>query len=319
MGTPGLGHHQIIYGAGSQTIRTVPINRHGRPTLATSATYRIIDLRKGEDDPEREVVAAGTGATIDSTSTTTTASCGIGTANERKILVNSTTGFVQGLRYLLTSSDGTRELVLCEAIGSGYVAVRDAISRQFASNSTLRGIEVSGTFPSGTANDEEKIEDGEGGPFCVDWSWDVDPSPRREMIWLIRQPDSLLITTEDLFALEPAISSIEGDRFRPETAIRQAATEIRAWCQAHQIDPDNFDGGTMLKLAVTYRAAWHSLRQLDGPTNRERAQELKDESQKYLDSITIGQPPEKSVKVSPSSDTAPGGTSKPYTHWQLLS
>lgn len=319
MGSYGTGHHQIIYGSGAQTLRTIPVNRHARPTVATSCTYRIVDLRKSEDDPEREIVAS-TNATIDSTSTTTTAACGLGTANERKIPVTATAGFTQGRRYLLTSSDGIRELVLIEAISTNsYVMVRDPISRQFASSSTLRGVEVSGTFPLSEANDEEEIERGDGGPYAVDWSWDVDPSPRREFVWLIRQPDSLLISTEDLFALEPSIASTSGKRYKPETAIRQAATEIRAWCQAHQIDPDNFHGGTMLRLAVTYRAAWHCVRQLDGPGNNERAQELKDESQKYLDSITIGQPPEKSVKTNPSTDTAPGGTSKVYTHWQVLS
>ncbi|MCY1055435.1 hypothetical protein [Nannocystis sp. SCPEA4] len=317
--TTGVGHHQVIHGQGDQTIRTVPVNAHGRPTAVTSATYRIVDLRVSEDDPEREVVSS-TNATIDNTSTTTTALCGLGTANERKIPVTATAGFVQGRRYLLDQEDGIRELVVIEALSTNsYVMVRDAISRKFPANSTLRGIEVSGIFPALEADDEEEIERGEGGPYAVDWSWDVDPSPRREMAWVVRHPDSLLITTEDLFALEPSISSTSGKRLKPETAIRQAATEIRAWCQAHQIDPDNFDGGTMLKLAVTYRAAWHCVRQQDGDANRERAQELKDESQKYLDSITIGQPPLKSVKTNPSTDTAPGGTSKPYHHWQVLS
>lgn len=318
MGTTGLGHHQIIYGQGAQVVRTVPVNRHGRPTVATSATYRIVDLRKGEDAPDREVVAS-TNATIDSTSTTSSASCGRGTANAKKIPVQSTTGFVAGRRYLITLADGTRELFVCEGIGTGYLIPRDEISRQYASGATVRGIEVSGTFPSGTANDEEKIEDGEGGPYAVDWSWDVDPSPRREICWLIRQPDSLLVTEEEVLAIDPSLSATTGNRVSLATAIRQASTEIRVQLQLHAIDPDNFHAGAALKLAVAYRAAWHIVRLMKGDENQERSQTYKDESQKLMDSITVGVPPEKSVKVSPSTDTAPGGASKPYHHWQVLS
>lgn len=321
MGSTGVGHHQIIYGAGSQTLRTVPVNRQGRPTLATSATYRIVDLRKGEDDPEREVVAAGTAATIDSTSTTSSAACGRGTVNTKKIPVSSVVGFAAGRRYLITLADGTRELFVCEGIGANYLIPRDELSRQYASGATVRGIEVSGTFPALVADDEEKIEDGQGGPYAVDWSWDVDPSPRREMCWIIRQPDSLLCTQDDVLSIDPTISATSGERITIPTAIKQAAAEVRVHLQLHQIDPDNFHSPGLLKLAVAYRALWHLTRLLsskDGQ-NAARAETYQTEAQKYLDNVTIGQPPEKSVKVDPSTDTAPGGTSKPYTHWMVLS
>lgn len=317
--TIGHGHHQIIYGAGSQTIRTVPVNRHGRPTVVTACTYRIVDLRRGEDDAEREVVAAGTAATIDTTSTTSSAACGRGTQYARRIPVASTTGFVAGRRYLITLADGTREMWVCEGIGTGYLIPRDELSRQYASGATVRGLEVSGVFPSGTADDETHIEDGEGGPYAVDWSWDLDPSPRRELIWIIRQPDSLLVTEEEVLAIDPTLTATTGSRVSLATAIRQASMEVRVHLQLHQIDPDNFHAGAALKLAVAYRAAWHIVRLQKGDENQERSQVYKDESQKLMDSITIGIPPEKSVKVSPSTDTAPGGTSRPYHHWQVIS
>lgn len=318
--TIGHGHHQAIYGAGAQTIRSLPINRHGRPTVVTSCTYRIVDLRKGEDDPEREVVAAGTAATIDTTSTTTDAACGRGTQYARRIPVASTTGFSQGRRYLITLADGSREMFVCEGIASGdYLIPRDELSRQYASGATVRGLEVSGVFPSLVANDEEKIEDGEGGPYAVDWSWDLDPSPRRELIWLIRQPDSLLVSEEEVLAIDPTLTATEGSRLSLATAVRQASTEVRVQLQLHQIDPDGFHAGMALRLATAYRAAWHIVRLSKGDANQARAELYMGESQKLMDSICIGQPPEKSVKVSPSTDTAPGGTSKPYHHWQVLS
>lgn len=317
--TIGHGHHQVIYGAGAQTLRTVPVSRHGRPTVVTSCTYRIVDLRKGEDDAEREVVAAGTSATIDTTSTTSSAACGRGTVNQRKIPVASTTGFSQGRRYLITLADGTREMFVCEGIGTGYLVPRDELSRQYATGATVRGIEVSGTFPSLVANDEEKIEDGEGGPYAIDWSWDLDPSPRRELVWITRQPDSLMVTEEEVLAIDPSLSATTGDRYSIPTAIRQAVMETRVQLQLHQIDPDNFHSEGALKLAVSYRTAWHLSRLQKGEQNQARAELYLTESQKLMDSICIGVPPEKSVKVSPSTDTAPGGTSKPYHHWQVLS
>lgn len=313
------GHHQVIHGQGAQTLRTVPVNAHGRPTVVTACTYRIVDLRLGEDDPLREIVAAGTPATIDATSTTSDAACGRGTANARKIPVTSTVGFQQGRRYLITLADGTREMFVCEGIGTSYLTPRDELARQYATGATVRGLEVSGTFPALVADDDEKIEDGEGGPYAIDWSWDLDPSPRRELVWIIRQPDSLLVTEEDVLSIDSSLTATTGNRVQISTAIRQAAAEVRVHLQLHQIDPDNFHAPSALRLAVAYRACWHLVRIMKGEENQARAETYQTESQKYLDSITIGQPPEKSVKTSSSTDTAPGGTSKPYHHWQVIS
>lgn len=315
--TFGVGHHQVIYGGGDQVLRTVPLNRHARPTAVTACTYKILDLRLSEDDPLR-VVAEGN-ATLDATTTTTTAAVGLGAnTNPKRIPVNSTAGFSQGRRYLLLADDGQRELVLCWAIGANYIESRDEIAKQFASGSTLRGIEVSATFPALEASNEDKFQD-QGGPYGVDWSWDLDPSPRREIIFITRQPDSLLVTEEEVIALEPTLPAHTGQRLTIPTAIRVAAQEVRTHLQLHQIDPDNFHAGEALKMAVIWRAVWHVLRHLDGQRNIDRAQAAKEESQKLLDSISIGRPPEKSVKVNPSTDSAPAGTSKPYNHWQLIS
>jgi len=318
--TAGVGHHQIIHGAGAQAIRTVPVNAHGRPTVVTSCTYRIVDLRLGEDDPLREIVAAGTAAQIDGTSTTTDAACGRGTANAKKIPVVATAGFIAGHSYLIAKGDGTRESFIVEGIATNdYLIPRDELARQYSIGATVRGLEVSGTFPALVADDDEKIEDGEGGPYAIDWSWDLDPSPRREMVWIIRQPDSLLITEEDVLSIDSSLTATTGNRVSIATAIRQAAAEVRVHLQLHSIDPDNFHAPSALRLATAYRACWHLVRLMKGEENQARAETYMTEAQKYLDNITIGQPPEKSVKTIPSTDTAPGGTSKPYHHWQVLS
>lgn len=152
------GHHQLIYGGGDQVLRTVPLNRHARPTPVTTCTFKILDLRLGEDDPLR-VIAEGN-ATLDATSTTTTAPCGLGTANARKIPVTSVVGFSQGRQYLVTHTDGTRELVLLEAVGVGYLTPRNELARKFDTGVIVRGIEVSCTFPTLEAANEDKFKDG---------------------------------------------------------------------------------------------------------------------------------------------------------------
>lgn len=317
MGSPGVGHHQVIYGGGDQALRTVPINRHGRPTRVTTATYRIVDLRLGEDDPLRLIDDGN--ASLDATSTTTTAACGLGTANARKVPLTSVVGFSQGRHYLIEHTDGTRELFSVEAVGNSYVTPRNELARKFESGVTVRGIEVSCTFPALEAAKEESLQD-QGGPYAVDWAWDLDPSPKREIVFLVRRADGLLISEEELLGIDPTLVTAGGTRGVTLTnAIRQAAMEVRALMQASQIDPSVFHGSATAKLAVGYRAAWHLLRSRPGEENTARAQASKEESQKYLDNLLVGQPPVKSVKVDLSTDSAPAGSDKQYKHWQVLS
>ncbi|MBL9105187.1 MAG: hypothetical protein JNL82_29850 [Myxococcales bacterium] len=312
--TAAVGHHQIVYAGGAQALRVVPLDRHARATAVTAATYRIVDLRLSEEDPLR-VISSGA-ATLDTTTTTTTAACGLGTANARKLPLTSTLGFEQGRYYLVTAADGARELVLCEAAGTGYITPRNELARRYDAGVTVRGIEVSCTFPSLEAAKEESLQDG-GGPYAVDWSWDLDPSPRREFAWIVRQADALTITEEELLGLDASLAPTTGARVSLTNAIRQAAIEIRAQCQAVQVDPDNFGGGTTMRLAVMYRAAWHVVKMLSGDANGERATLYRQEAEKYLQNALMGRSPEKSVSVSPSTDTAPG-TDKTYKHWQRI-
>lgn len=307
---------QVIYLGGAQTLTTVPINRHGRPTAATTATFAIVDLRLGEDDPLR-IIASGN-ATLDTTTTTTTAAVGLGTARARELPVASATGFTQGKRYLVTDTAGTRELVLCEGVSTGLIKLRSELARKFDSGVTVRGIELACTFPAIEANKDSAPDDG-GGPYAVDWTWDVDPSPRREIVFIVRSAGALSITEDDLLAVDPTLSAVAGTRVSLPRAIQTAVMEIRAMMQAAQVDPDNFHGGETAKLAVAYRAAWHVLRHKDGEKSDAKAALSLVESQKYLDNLLIGRPPEKSVATSPSTDTAPPGSSKRYHHWQVLS
>lgn len=315
----GTGHHQVIYQGGAQTLRTVPLNKQARPTGATTATYRIVDLRLGEDDPLR-LIASGN-ATIDMVITTTSAAVGLGTSKAKELPVASAVGFTAGKHYLITDASGIRELVLCEGVTTGLIKLRNELARKFDSGVIVAGIEVSCTFPSLEAANENSLQD-QGGPYAVDWSWDVDPSPKREMVFIVRQADGLAVTEEELLGLDPTLASTGGNRIPLTTCIRQASMEIRAQMQAHQVDPNGFDGGTTARLAVMYRAAWHAVRltaSAPSGANEARATTYKEESQKYVDNLLIGRSPEKSVKVNPSTDSTSAGSDKSYKHWQVLS
>lgn len=136
---------------------------------------------------------------------------------------------------------------------------------------------------------------------------------------MVRQADSLTITEEELLAIDPTLSATTGSRVTLNQAIRTAAQEVRVHCRMNQIDPENFHSPEALKLAVAYRASWHVLRHQAGEDNQAKATFSREESQRYLETVLVGRPPEKSVKVNPSSDSAPAGTSKPYHHWQVIS
>ena len=314
--TAGVGHHQVVFEGGAQLLVTVPLNRQARPTPAMAATFRVVDLRLAEDDTTR-LIASGA-ATRDATTATTTAACGLGTARAREVPVTSSAGFAAGKRYLITDAAGTREIVLAEAVTTGLVRVRDEIARRFDTGVTLRGIEVSCSFPSLEAANESSLQD-QGGPYAVDWSWDVDPSPRREVVFIVRRADGLAITEEELLAVDPTLAAATGNRLTLATAIRTAAQEVRAMLQARQVDPDNFHGSTSMRLAVAYRAAWHVLRHKDGDANTAKATASKEEAQLHLDNLLLGRSPEKTVTTDPSTDTARAGSDATVKHWQRIS
>ena len=310
------GYHKIIYNGGNQNIYVVPINKSGKATSVSTATYSLIDLRLNEDDGTRIIVSGN--ATIDSTSTTTTQICGMGTVNSQKIFVNSVVGFLKDHFYLITQDDGIRELIKIEAIGSNYVIAKNEISRRYPIAATLKGIEVSAQFPSLEASNEESL-DNQGGPYAIDWAWDLDNSPVRDLIFIIRQSDTLLVTEDDIKRLDSSFAATTANRTQISDCIAQSVMEIKSMMEMQQINPNTFHGSDALKLAVIYRTAWHIIKYKPGPENQERMTLYKEEANRYLENVLVGKVPQSTVITNPVSDSAAAGSSKKVNHWQILS
>lgn len=259
--------HTVIYNQGAQALKTIPF-KDGRPVVVASATYKIVDLRKADEDSDRDVVAS-TAAIVDSYSGTTQATAGPGASDMRRIDVDDVTGLAVGERLLLTGG-GAQELVEVRALNasSNYVYTTADISETYASGATLSGIEVSGTFPSAEAADEEALEEG-GGPYAIEWTFTGAPSPVRELVWLRRHARTPTITVDDLDTLDPQLVRTTSNLFEVDKIIEQAERDFNAELLARDIQPERFYGTELARNCVAYRAAYlgrlHMGRQSDDP------------------------------------------------------
>ena len=207
--------HRVLHDGGNQTIKTVPYSDQEEPTVVTSATYTIIDLRRGENDSERTIVAS-TAATVDPISTTTTAAAGTGAANKRLLSLTDATGVTEGSAYVIDSGSGLRELVVVDYIDTNDVYARDPLRFAYASGSTFKGVEVSGTFPTAEASDDEALDFG-AGPYAVDWVFvGVTPTTKRELIWIVRSLDKGYASVSDVMMLDQTVANVTRDVVRLE-------------------------------------------------------------------------------------------------------
>lgn len=247
-----MASHKVYYGRGAQDIVTVP-HKSGQPVRVASATYEIVDSRHSVDSSAHVVVAAGTAATLDTLSTTTSAAAGRSGTDRRALTVVSTTGLTVGHLYILTAASGEAELVTIAAVPSGTVArtVSD-IRGTYATGATLRGIEVTATFPALEADDDENLD---GLPFIVIWNFPTMP-PVREPIFADRGVEAQLATLADLQQLDPFVSKIGGDAVSPATALARAHRDLRTDLEIAGVLEADLLAGNIGRDCVIYRAAY---------------------------------------------------------------
>ena len=268
--------HRVYYGKGTQTIRTVP-HRTGRPVRVASATYGIFDVRFSSDDDDHILVAAGTAATLDAASTTTTALAGRRAADRRALTVSSTTNFSAGRAYLLESSGGHAELVRVVAVPSATaLLVAAEIGGEFASGSTLRGVEVAASFPLSAADDEDNLD---GMPWIVAWTF-PDLAPVREPVHLVRGEELQLATLDDLLLLDPTVAHVGGGRIEPALALAQAHRDFRTDITLAGAADTDVLTGPIGRDAVAYLAGHHVLKHSNDDSDQRKAAAYKE---RYLE------------------------------------
>lgn len=246
--------HVVIYNQGAQTLKAVPFE-HGRPVVVASATYTIVDLRYSDTSPNR-TIQASTAASVDAYSGTTQAAAGIGAADLTRVDVDDVTGIEVGDRLLL-HNDVDQALIEVREIDSGnnrfYTTAE--ITDAYPTGAAVSGIEVSATFPSAEAADEERLEDG-GGPYAIDWSFDGIAGPVRQIIWLRRTARTPLITVDDLDTLAPQLVQVSSNLFSVDKLIEQATRDFHSELLARDIHPERFHATELARNCVTYRAAY---------------------------------------------------------------
>lgn len=251
----------------------------------TAATYGIFDARFGDGSSDHVVVAAGTAATIDSVSTTLSAKAGRGATDRRTITVASTAGITAGRTYLLQAPSGVVELVRIATVASGTALLAGAeIRGDFPAASTLKGVEVSATFPGSEADDESNLD---GMPWVVVWTIDGFP-PLRETIHLERGEEALLASLDDLRELDPTLSVTGGDRIDPALALARAHRDLRTDLLMAGANESEMLLGPIGRDAVTYRAAALCMLSNDDDVSKSKAEFYLDRYAKLIAAIKIG-------------------------------
>lgn len=279
-----MATHRAYFGRGDQPLRTIP-HRDGRPVRVSAATYGIFDARFGNGSSDHVVVAEGTAATIDATSTTLTAKAGRNAGDRRTLTVVSTVGVTPGHTYLLTAPNGIVELVRIAAVPSATTLLAGAELRgDLPTGTILRGVEVTATFPALEADDDANLD---GLPWIVVWSIDGF-APLRETIHLERGEEAQLATLDDLRELDPTLSIVGGDRIGPELALARAHRDLRTDLQLAGASESDMLLGPIGRDACLYRAAYLCTHHDDNEAAIKKAAFYMDRYQELRTALQVG-------------------------------
>ena len=170
----------LIYNGGAQTIWHVP------PVRVASATYVVEDLTEDEDSADRDVVASGA-ATVDAFTGALTAAAGRAQSDPRLVTHDGGAATV-GREYQLQTADGRAEQIAAEGVTSTTIRCRWPISSAFPAASSILGLRLTGTIPSGVAADTDLYD--QDRTLRVTWTYTLRDRviAATEILRLIRSP-----------------------------------------------------------------------------------------------------------------------------------
>lgn len=302
------GLHEVYYGGGDQSLVHVPLAR------ASSATYAIEDLTESDDGPLRFIVAAATPATVDAYSQTLSATAGRGEADPRLVTITAGTAPTIGRRYLLEAADGRGELVTCVGGTTTTVRLAAPLSGSFPSGSTIRGVEVSGTFPSAAAADEDRFESDE--PCRITWTYTM-----RGLVWRVAEYVRLQRSRGEARHIADVVKALQlgweelvigaGAHERAiENVVSYAARRIDARLRGKGIEPAEFYAGAQGFDVLLQRAVLH-LADLGHHPKTRNPDAFREEQRKEFallwDGLTVGAVGKGSTETDRSTDTAAAG------------
>lgn len=277
--------HRVYFGKGDQVVRTIPY-RGGSPVRVSAGTYTILDPRYSEGSDEH-ILVASTAVGLDAVNTTLSAKAGRGSGDRRALALASTAGMFAGRKYLLESTKGIVEEVRIVAIPSGTTALTAAeIKGEFPADSTLKGLEVSATFPEAAANDKDNLSR-DRMPWLVEWTFTGFP-PFRESVFLERGEENLLASLDDLAELDPHLSSVGGDRIDAALSLARAHKDFRTDLALAGADEADYLAGPIGRDAVVYRAAYLSLCHSNDESAVRRAEEYEKRYQEIRAALQVG-------------------------------
>lgn len=302
--------HRVRYGV-QKTLYHVPRDRYARVSVPTGTpAYSIVALWRHDEAEDREIVAS-TNTSVDSTTTTLDEDAGPAEANPKLLPVTSEADFIPGRRYLLSQGTAS-EVVTCERTTTGQVLVKQELRNAYTTGATLRGIEISATFPDDAA-DEQDLEAG-GGPYGIVWSYTINGVGYYpiEEAWVVRYDTIPLITTDYLSIHWPEMSSMTSNRWSPEDLIVAASDRIYADIEASNRDPHGLRHDRILSVCCVYRCIEIVHDHVKSEQAGEIATKYGDLADRLLRDLLTGQAPVRTAEIKQSTNTASQGGSKTY-------
>lgn len=304
------GVHEVLFEGGARVLTHVP------PSRVASATVAIEDLTASTDDTDRFVLSASA-ADVDSYSATTTAAAGAGQSDPRLVTHDGTAG-TAGTVYEITAPDGQHELFTTEAVTGSTLRSAVPLTGRFASGSTVRGVQLSCTFPAPAAADADLFE--ADVPLRVRWSytatdgtvWRVD-----ELVRLVRGTSSarhLAAIELELRRTKPELVRLLGTQpSMLRDLVASVSRRLTADLRSKGIEPDRYfsgdEGFELLKQACVLEIAEDGI----APANVDASTYAAMQSQKFARmwmAATRGTDSTVAAELTRADDTAPAGSSR---------
>jgi hypothetical protein len=308
-----LHWQNLLYGKGAQSIYWIP-RHNGEVRVATSPTYAIYDYREGEGSPGREIVAAGTAATVGSETQALTAAAGPSTADPRRITVGAVTSFTEGHVYLLIEG-GRYEAFTLDRIDATnkYLYSQAPLRNAWTTAAIVDAVMLQGTFPAAEAADESEVEGG-GGPYGSVWSYTVDGVLHNDfqLLWLARYSFVSIIDETDIKRADPKLAAVLRAPYSLADLCILATEEYCADLEASGKDPTLFYPSTR-HVAVRHKALEIAYRWKGKADDLIAADRHREDYERKMNSILTGIPPFGTAEIDRATDTAPAGTSPDYT------